>query len=532
MGRDPRSRSLPRDRTAAKVRTLRIRFKGPLELTPGSCKPAATPRAASPCRSGRHLRYTCPVSDRPPRPRRRTPVGAKRIEAGELLFGRYRLQRRIGTGATAEVWQAHDERLDRTVAIKALHPHLLPDAPTRARFAAEARAAAGLAHPGIVPVYDVVEDQRTPAIVLRFIDGSTLAERITAGGPVPAVEAASIGADLASALAHAHKVGIVHRDVKPGNVLVDEEGRVQLVDFGIARFLEDVAARETATGQVLGTLRYMAPEQLAGAPADSRTDLYALGLVIYELLAGRPAFATPSLADLIDAQRHGPPAAPPGTPAELAALLEELLASDPDRRPAAASEVEGRLRGIAAALGDVGDVAGSRAEPPSRPPTIAPGLPAAAAGLAMVAPAAMTSRALPEDADPPPPSDPADSPTVAFAAPPTAAIALPVVAAAPDAAVLQAAAAPLNPASGPGGATVTRRTSPSKAVLVGGAVAALAAIVLAIAVVGFRGEPSAAIATSGPPGGLVATPFPTEATLAAPSTHAKPTKGHRGHGGN
>lgn len=430
-----------------------------------------------------------------PRRRRRTRHGpgpgsasGERLAAGARLFGRYRLQRSIGRGGTAEVWQAHDERLDRTVAIKVLHPHQLPDAPSIERFVAEGRAAAGLAHPGVVPVFDVVEDARTPAIVFRYVDGETLADRIARRGPMPAVEAAAIAADLAAALAHAHHVGLVHRDVKPGNVLVEADGRVQLVDFGIARALEGAEDRETADGLVVGTLRYMAPEQLAGRPIDPRTDLYALGLVLYELLAGHPAFEPASPAALIAAQRTGPPPPPASTPSALETLLAELLAVDRAARPPDADVVEARLRALAGAS-----------------PTVAASA-ANATGAARAG--ARDDRA--SDAD-----------TVAFAAPPTIAIAAPRFA--PGPAPVSGAPPSLRPVPRPGPA---RHRAP---IAIGGALAVIGAIVLAILVLaGGPANAPALVTASGP----VASAQPGAGqSTAAPAVQqaVKPMRG-RGHG--
>jgi len=457
-----------------------------------------------------------------------------RLAAGALLFDRYRLQRRIGRGGTADVWQARDERLDRTVAIKALHPHLLPDAASRARFAAEARAAAGLSHPAIVPVYDVIEDTDPPAIVLAFVDGSTLAQRLRHDGAVPAPVAASIAADVAGALAHAHRAGVVHRDVKPGNVLIDRDGRVQLVDFGIARLLADAAARETVAGQVMGTLRYMAPEQLAGASVDERTDLYALGLVLYELLAGHPAFGVTSPAALVDAQRAGPPAPPEGTPPDLANILGELLAVDPDDRPSTASEVEARLRAIAIADHDAPTPEPTTAlevDTPASgvaaavPPTIAPGLPAAAAGLALLAPQlrmpaekAPPASSASREAQAAEPIEASEPETLAFDASPTAPV--------PIAAPIRSANA-RSRARSASAASATRRGVPV-ALLAGGGLAA-AAIALSLAFMGGPQQPATLVGGSGAPSipGITAVPPPP--TLVPTPVHKPPKRhGHRG----
>jgi len=264
----------------------------------------------------------------------------------------------------ADVWQAHDDRLDRTVALKLLKPSLLPDEASRRRFVAEARAASGLTHPGIVPAYDVVDDPASPAIVFQHIEGESLAERMRRG-PVDTEEAVRIGAQVAEALDHAHRAGVVHRDVKPANILLDRDGRARLVDFGIARVENDARQQLTRTDQVVGTLRYMAPEQLAGRETDARTDLYALGLVLAELI--------PDLAAVPDWLRE---------------LIARLRAADPDDRPGSAGDVAraletGVLVDDAAAL-DPLDSAADELDPPTV--AIAPRVPLAAPAEAVVAP--------------------------------------------------------------------------------------------------------------------------------------------------
>jgi hypothetical protein len=260
----------------------------------------------------------------------------------ERVMGRYRLEERLGLGGSAEVWRGVDERLGRPVAIKLLHPHLLPDEAARARFEREARAAAALAHPGIVAVFDVEASASRAAIIFELVDGETLADRLAREGSLAPPEAARIGAEVAEALAHAHERGIVHRDVKPGNVLLERDGRARLVDFGIARLLERESAHLTTAGMVTGTLRYLAPEQLAGEEASPSTDLYALGAVLFEMLAGKPAFEATAPVALVEAQRHPPEIArlPPG----LAAISLSALDPDPAQRPVSAAAMAADLR--------------------------------------------------------------------------------------------------------------------------------------------------------------------------------------------
>ena len=224
-----------------------------------------------------------------------------------LILDRYRLLERLAVGGSAEVWRARDEQLERDVAVKRLHPHLMPDEASRRRLVAEARAAAGLAHPAIVEIYDVDDTGESPALVMELVDGESLATRIAREGPLPPPEAAAIAADIAEALFHAHQRGVIHRDVKPGNVLLSADGRTRLVDFGIAHSLAVASERLTMAGTVIGSLHSMAPEQLVGGPITPRTDLYGLGAVLHESLTGRPPYAESSPVALAEAQRAGPP---------------------------------------------------------------------------------------------------------------------------------------------------------------------------------------------------------------------------------
>ncbi|MGZ8474731.1 MAG: serine/threonine-protein kinase [Candidatus Limnocylindria bacterium] len=260
-----------------------------------------------------------------------------------LILDRYRLVERIALGGTAEVWRAHDEQLDRQVAVKRLHPHLMPDEGSRRRLAAEARAAAGLSHPVLVDVYDIDTEGESPAIVMELVDGESLATRIARDGALGPAEAGRITADVADALYHAHQRGLVHRDVKPGNVLLSADGRTRLVDFGIARSLAESAERFTQAGTVMGTLSAMAPEQLAGGPIGPRTDLYGLGVVLHEALTGRPPYAAGTPVALADAQRAGPPSLA-GIDPTLAALVAACLAPRPEDRPLHAGALAQALR--------------------------------------------------------------------------------------------------------------------------------------------------------------------------------------------
>lgn len=261
----------------------------------------------------------------------------------QLLLNRYRLVERLASGGSAEVWRAEDEQLGRPVAVKRLHPHLVPDEASRKRLAAEARAAAGLSHPVVVGIYDIDATGDAPAIVMELVEGESLSARTARDGPLPPREAVAITADLAEALFHAHQRGVIHRDVKPGNVLLGADGSTRLVDFGIAHSLAESAERLTQTGTVIGTLSAMAPEQLAGGEITPRTDLYGVGVVLHEALIGRPPYPASSPLALAEAQRAGPPDMSDVEPA-LAAVVAACLAYDPGDRPLHAGALAAALR--------------------------------------------------------------------------------------------------------------------------------------------------------------------------------------------
>jgi serine/threonine protein kinase len=262
-----------------------------------------------------------------------------------LVLGRYRLEREIASGGTARVWQARDEQLDRRVAVKLLHPHLLPDEASRNRLVAEARAAAALSHPGIATVYDVSGEAEEPTLVMELVQGETLSALLKRDGPLPPEAAAGLAVEVAEALYHAHQQGIVHRDVKPANVIVESgSGRARLIDFGIAQSLERAALHITQTGTTLGTPRYMAPEQLAGEPVGPRTDLWGLGATLYEALSGRPPFDGSTPLAIARQQVDGPP---PLEVADrpLAVLVMSCLALEVADRPLHAGALAAALRG-------------------------------------------------------------------------------------------------------------------------------------------------------------------------------------------
>ena len=216
-----------------------------------------------------------------------------------VLAERYTLLERIDAGGAGEVWRARDERLGREVAVKILGP--AADEAFRERFADEARRAAAVAHPNVVTVYDEGRDGEDSFMVMEFVKGRTLRDVIAERGPLAAHEAARIVSQIAAALDAAHEAGVIHCDVKPANVILDDHGHAKLTDFGIAR-----AARGPREHELIGTARYIAPERVAGEAPTERSDIYSLGLVAYELLAGRPAHAEMETEDLLRQRLDGP----------------------------------------------------------------------------------------------------------------------------------------------------------------------------------------------------------------------------------
>jgi serine/threonine protein kinase len=255
-------------------------------------------------------------------------------EPGRVLAGRYRLDQLIARGGMASVWLGRDELLGRRVAVKTLHPDLAHDEALRGRFRQEAVAAAGLTHPNIVATYDTGDDAGTAFIVMELVDGESLRQLLDRRKVLDPPEACAIAHQVAGALEHAHRMGIVHRDIKPANVLVPREGPVKVTDFGIAKATG--GADFTRTGTVVGTARYLSPEQVQGLPTDGRTDVYALGLVLYEMLAGRPAYSGDSEMATAVARLTGPPTpielVRPGISPALASVIEQALQPDPAHR--------------------------------------------------------------------------------------------------------------------------------------------------------------------------------------------------------
>jgi eukaryotic-like serine/threonine-protein kinase len=265
---------------------------------------------------------------------------------GSLLQDRYRLERRLASGGMGSVYEGTDERLHRRVAVKLLRDELADDPRFVERFRREARAVASLSHPNIASVYDFGEDAGKPFMIMEFAAGRDLAQIIKTDAPLPIERAVHIGEQLCEALEHAHAAGVIHRDVKPANVIVDSGDRVRVTDFGIARAAGDSTL--TATGSVLGTANYLSPEQAAGRALTPASDLYSAGIVLYEMVTGTVPFSGESAIAV--AMRHMNEDVPsarqanPAVPFELDAVVRRAAARDPAARFHSAQQMADALR--------------------------------------------------------------------------------------------------------------------------------------------------------------------------------------------
>jgi beta-lactam-binding protein with PASTA domain/tRNA A-37 threonylcarbamoyl transferase component Bud32 len=290
------------------------------------------------------------------------------VNAGRILAGRYELGRLIGRGGMAEVYAAHDQLLGREVAVKVLRERFREDATFTARFNDEARNVARLAHPNLVVVFDTGVDADQPFIVMERIHGRTLQQALDAGG-LTEDRGLQVAADVCGALGYAHRNLLVHRDVKPGNIMLADDGSVKVTDFGIARAISDETV--TATAAVLGTAAYLSPEQAQGKRVDARSDLYSLGVVLYELLTGRVPFSGDSAVSVALQHVRATPEPPrrlvPTVSKAAETVALRLLEKDPDRRYQSADDVRVDLERA------------RRGEPPLplKPPSRAPAVPAA-----------------------------------------------------------------------------------------------------------------------------------------------------------
>ncbi|HMA17348.1 MAG TPA: protein kinase [Thermoanaerobaculia bacterium] len=299
------------------------------------------------------------------------------------LLGRYEVLAPLGAGGMGEVYRARDLRLGREVAVKVLPEHLSEDAGALTRFEREARAIAALSHPNLLAIYDFGEDGGISFAVTELLHGETLRAALAAGA-MPWKRAADVGAALADGLAAAHSRGIVHRDLKPANIFLTEEGRIKILDFGLARWVRSEADGDptsapttpdpTRPGTILGTVGYMSPEQVRGEPAGGSSDLFAFGCVLFEMLTGRPAFTGETALERMAAILRDDPPPPskraPDVPAELDRIVAACLEKSLTRRPASAGELAASLRALVAAVrpDPTTGASGTRTAAPKRSP--------------------------------------------------------------------------------------------------------------------------------------------------------------------
>jgi eukaryotic-like serine/threonine-protein kinase len=339
-------------------------------------------------------------------------------EIGQTLGGRYRLIELLGQGGMATIYRATDTGLGRDVALKLLRPEYLRDPDFSSRFRHEAQAAASLSHPNVVTVFDYGEDPSGPFIAMELVDGEDLASILKRSGALPPRQSARIAAAVARALAAAHAKGIVHRDVKPGNVLIGRDGRVKVVDFGIARAVAE--AQMTLPGTTLGSVHYFSPEQARGEQTTEASDIYSLGIVLYEMLTGVRPWTGDSAASVALARLTGPvpdPMAARSTlPPDVAAITRKALAQAPGDRFSSASAMADALETTlstqagmvgATALADANEATAARPGGSTLPsgPTVSPAVPASAAGAVGAAAPVISGTARPNPPRVPYPPD-------------------------------------------------------------------------------------------------------------------------------
>lgn len=291
------------------------------------------------------------------------------VEAGAVLGGRYRLDRLLATGGMGEIWQACDGLLERAVAVKIPRAEFANDPAFHSRFQAEARHAAALAHPNVATVYDFGTGAEAPYLVMELVEGTSLAELLATGRPLPAERVRRLIREVAAALEVAHAAGVCHRDIKPGNLLLRPDGSVVVTDFGIARAVDSAAV--TQVGTLVGTAYYVSPEQVSGAPAGPPSDMYALGVLAYECLTGRRPYEGETLTVLAGHRDAPAPPLPDSVPADLAGTVTALLSKNPSKRPTAADLAHSGAGGVHSRAGLAHSRAGSGSERvlPAAPPT-------------------------------------------------------------------------------------------------------------------------------------------------------------------
>lgn len=325
---------------------------------------------------------------------------------GQLLDGRYRIESRIARGGMATVYVARDTKLDRQIALKVMHANLAQDEDFVRRFIGEAKAAAALSHPNVVAVYDQGTDGRHVFLAMEYVRGRTLRDLLTERGRLDPREALEVMRPVLAALAAAHRAGLVHRDVKPENVLLTEDGQVKVADFGLAR--AETAGKQTKTGLIIGTVGYLAPEQVLTGRADFRSDVYAAGIMLFELLTGRQPHTgdTPLAVAYKHVNEIVPPPSTlvPGLPPQLDTLVTLATSHDPARRPQDAGQFLKAVSDVAAALPPDGDAQAATSVLP---------MPTAPQG-----PVHSPTRVLGPEMMPPPPPEPAAPPPHAAPATP------------------------------------------------------------------------------------------------------------------
>ncbi len=306
---------------------------------------------------------------------------------GRLVDGRYEVHARIARGGMATVYRALDRRLDRTVALKVMHPHLAESADFVARFRREARAAARLNHPGIVAIYDQGHADDAGYLAMELVEGHNLRTELRRAGALPLGRALELVEGVLEALAAAHRAGVVHRDIKPENVLLEADGRPKVTDFGLARAVSE--ATVASTGTVLGTVAYLAPEIVTSGAADARADVYATGIVLFELVVGAQPFVADQPIRVAFQHVHDgvplPSSRVPWLPAEVDELVAAFTARDPEDRPTDADAALALLRRTRAALDDATLARRADVAPAQDGPDPAPGTPADPAATAVTA---------------------------------------------------------------------------------------------------------------------------------------------------